>query len=121
MDHYASCDYWYCSECAVDPKVEETETTLTAICSADTDPDDRWLVQVLWSNEDQWESAKITSIKRNEGELGVVYLENEMEDTLDLNGSVTVQFVVNQRGKGNVLVCSGCFDSLHLFFFKSHR
>lgn len=80
---------------------EDTDSTLDAVQSAE----DRWLVQVLWSNAAQWKSAKITALKRDEGELTVVYLENEMEDTLNLGGNVTFRFVANQRGAAKVLVC----------------
>ena len=93
--------------------MEDTESTLHTICSSDAVDDadnvlNQWLVQVLWSNEALWKSAKITTMKRDEGELSVVYLENEMEDTLDLNGNVTFRFVANRRGAGNVLVCCFC-------------
>ena len=81
------------------------------------DAESKWLVQVLWSNDSSWKSAKITSLKVDDGELDIVYLENEMEDTLDLNGNVTFRFVANRRdnGYGDVVVCYWS-NSLHFKF-----
>ena len=127
VEDYGRCDYWYCSECTAGPD-EDIRSTLSAIEAMD-DAESKWLVQLLWPNDSSWKSAKITSLKVDDGELDIVYLENEMEDTLDLNGNVTFRFVTNRRenGYGDVMVCYWSnslhfnLNSVHFDSATSHR
>eukprot|EP01083_Nonionella_stella_P174296 603808_1 len=50
-------------------------------------------MQVHWKNEDEWKSPKIMSSSENE--IMIVYFENEMEDTINLDDhdTTTLRFI----------------------------
>ncbi len=135
IKHFKLCDYWYCNKCMVEN--DDILCTLNRINDCN-DFENKWIVQVYWNNEKQWKSAKIISIhiknannKQNgnkmdiededddeeeddndidldHNQITIIYLENEMEDTINIDDNdMILRFVTNtnQEKPCKILVC----------------
>ena len=111
IKQFKSCDYWYCNKCIVytDNNDGEKDDILSVVKQIyeTSNFEYYWIIQLFWDNENQWKSAKIQSID-NMKEITITYLENEMEDTINIDDNdMILRFITNSskpRKKCKILV-----------------
>lgn len=111
IKQFKSCDHWYCNKCIVytDNKDKEKDNVLSIVKQVNEtlNFEHYWILQLFWDNENQWKSAKIQSID-NMKEITITYLENEMEDTINIDeNEMILRFITNPskpRKKCKILV-----------------